>query len=176
VFSYVSGSPLVVMGQLGVAQAHYALLFAATSFSIITGAFLNGRLAGRMAVPERLLPIATGLALLADLVLLGLTLAHAVTLPRLVPLLLVANLAFGLGAASAAHGALEPVPRQAGVASGVLTTVQMVGGALSSFLVSALFPFLGTLAMTGTMTMFALGAALCCLALVRPAAQRQQAA
>ncbi|WP_419728051.1 multidrug effflux MFS transporter [Lichenicola sp.] len=158
-FSYVSGSPLIVLGLLKATQATYAMLFAATSFSIIAGAFVNGQLAVRLAVPARMLGIGTLLALAADLALLALTLAHWITLPRLVPLLLLANFAFGLIAPSAAHGALEPVPRQAGVASGLLTTTQMVCGSFGSALVSALFPRFGILAVTGPMLLFALLAA-----------------
>lgn len=166
-FCYVSGSPLIVLGVLKQPQATFAVLFATTSLAITAGAFINGRLATRMAVPARLLGIGTVLVLAADLALVALTLADAVTLPRLVPLLLLANFAFGLTAPSAAHGALEPVPRQVGVAAGLLTTTQMVCGALGSFIVSALFPHLGILAVTGTMAVFAFLAVLAWLGLAR---------
>ena len=169
-FSYVSGSPLIVLGVLKEPQTTFAVLFATTSLAITAGAFINGRLATRMAVPARLLGIGTLLVLAADLALVALTLANAVTLPRLIPLLLLTNFAFGLTAPSAAHGALEPVPRQAGVAAGLLTTTQMVCGAFGSFLVSALFPHLGILAVTGTMAAFALFAVLAWLGLPRSVA------
>lgn len=155
-FAYVSGSPLIVIAALGVSRAHFAVLFAATSLAITAGAFANGQLATRMARPDRLLGWGTSLVLAADLVLLALTVTHAMTLPRLVPLLLVANAAFGLTAPGSAHGALEAAPRQAGVAAGLLTTTQMVCGAGGSFLVSVLFPRLGLIAVTGTMAAFAL--------------------
>ena len=166
-FSYISASPLVTMGAFGITRPHYALLFAGTSLSIITGAFLNGRIATRIRIPEQLLGIAVALALLVDLVLVALTVTHTLTLATLVPLLLLANLFFGLGAASAAHSALEPVKRVAGTASGLLTTIQMAFGSLASLLASALFPALGTLSMTGCMAVFASLSAVCCMLLRR---------
>ncbi|MCQ8279782.1 Bcr/CflA family efflux MFS transporter [Acetobacteraceae bacterium KSS8] len=166
-FSYVSASPLVTMGTFGMTRPHYALLFACTSLCIITGAFLNGRIATRIRIPEQLLGIAVALTLLVGLVLVALTLSGTLTLAALVPLLLLANLFFGLGAASAAHSALEPMRRVAGTASGLLTTVQMGFGSLASLLASALFPALGTLAMTGCMAGFAGLSAICCVLLRR---------
>jgi len=174
-FSYVSGSPLIVIGELHAPQATYAMLFAGTSLGIIAGAFVNGQLASKMDDPSRLLAYGNLGVLLADSALVLLTLAHALSLPTLVPLLLATNFAFGLQAPSAAHGALDTVGRQVGVASGLLTTVQMVAGALGSSLVSALFPHFGMLGVTGTMLVFAMLAAAAWSGLPRGVAVRATA-
>src|SRR5262245_37014685 len=42
-FAYVSGSSLVLIDVMGLRPQQYALLFGATSFAILAGAFVNGR-------------------------------------------------------------------------------------------------------------------------------------
>ena len=72
------------------------------------------------------------------------------------PLLVLSTACFGLATPSASHGALAPMPELAGIAGGLLTSVQMLGGALASLLVSLLFPLLGAAAMAGVMAACAL--------------------
>ena len=76
----------------------------------------------------------------------------------LVPLLVLATSCFGLAAPSALHGALDPLPRMAGVAGGLLTAIQMGVGALASTAVVLMFTRIGPLAMTSTMAACAIAA------------------
>jgi MFS transporter, DHA1 family, multidrug resistance protein len=154
-FAYVAGSPLVLISLYHVAPILYALLFACTGGGIVAGAMLNGRLARRGLVSERMLVPAILLAVAVTLVLAGLSVLGTMRLPVLMPLLVLATFCFGLAAPSAAHGALGPIPELAGVAGGLLTSVQMLIGALASWVVAFLFPVFGLLAMTGTMAVMA---------------------
>ncbi len=72
------------------------------------------------------------------------------------PLLVASTFCFGLAAPSAARGALDPIPELAGVAGGLLTSIQMLCGAASSSFVALLFPVLGIFAMSGVMLACAL--------------------
>jgi DHA1 family bicyclomycin/chloramphenicol resistance-like MFS transporter len=90
----------------------------------------------------------------------------------LVPLAVVGFVGQGIVRPNAVQGALEPLPTIAGVASAVLSGLQMLTGALASALVAALFDGRSALAMTGIMAVCAVGAVLVYVALVRPAEHR----
>jgi DHA1 family bicyclomycin/chloramphenicol resistance-like MFS transporter len=117
-----------------------------------------------------LILVAVVVALLATVAASGLALSHTASVATLMPLLVLATAAFGMLAPCAAHGALEALPELAGVTGGLLTSVQMLGGALSSLLVSLLIPPFGILGMTATMAGFAFLTLLLVLGLVRSGA------
>jgi DHA1 family bicyclomycin/chloramphenicol resistance-like MFS transporter len=75
------------------------------------------------------------------------------------PLLVLSTFCFGLAAPSATRATLDPIPKLAGIAGGLLTSVQMLCGAASSSLVALLFPAWGMLAMSGVMALCAVLAA-----------------
>jgi MFS transporter, DHA1 family, multidrug resistance protein len=158
-FAYVTGSPQVFLGEMHLPGAVYGGLFACTGSGIVAGALLNGRLAHRGVGSVMLLGMAILGAVTVTLLLLALTVTrHEVPLPVLMPLLVLATACFGLATPSASHGALAAMPELAGIAGGLLTSVQMLGGALASLLVSLLFPLLGAAAMAGVMAACALTA------------------
>ena len=158
-FAYVTGSPLVFLGEMHLPAALYGGLFACTGSGIVAGALLNGRLVHRGVSSVGLLGLAILGAVTVTLLLLALTATrHELPLPVLMPLLVLATGCFGLATPSASHGALAPMPALAGIAGGLFTSVQMLGGALASLLVSLLFPLLGAAAMTGVMAACALAA------------------
>jgi DHA1 family bicyclomycin/chloramphenicol resistance-like MFS transporter len=159
-FAYVSGSPLVLIGVLHVRPIGYAALFACTGGGIVAGAFLNARLSRHGVSSRALLLAAILLALFATAALTGVMLAGGLSVPVAMPFLVLATACFGLAAPSAAHGALDPMPEVAGIAGGLLTSVQMLAGALASTLVAGLFPRFGPLAMAGVMTASAFAALL----------------
>jgi DHA1 family bicyclomycin/chloramphenicol resistance-like MFS transporter len=171
-FAYVSGSSLVLIGVMGVAPRTYGLLFAIPSFGLMAGAFLNARLA-RRGVPHTRL-IAAGLASQAAIALVLLTLAvtGAIGPAALIGLLVANNLAQGIVRPNAAQGALEPMPEIAGVASAVLTGLQMLLGAGASAIAAALFDGRSAIAMTGTMAVCATLAAAVYALVVRRAEGR----
>ncbi len=150
-FAYVAGSSLVLIGQMHVSAAVYAGLFACTGMGIVVGAFGNGRLAHRGVPSARLLSVAIVLAVAGTLTLCWRAAMGHVALEVMMPLLVLATASFGLAAPSAAHGALDPLPECAGIVGGLLTSVQMLAGALASGVVALLFPHFGLMAMAGTM-------------------------
>ena len=154
-FAYVSGSSLVLIGLLGVSRRAYGLLFAVTSFGLMAGALTNARLI-RRGVPHARL-IAWGLALIVgtSLVLLALTLGGAVRVWTLVPLVVVGFVGQGIVRPNAVQGALEPLPDIAGVASAVVSALQMIVGAIASATVAAWFDGRSALAVTATMAVTA---------------------
>jgi MFS transporter, DHA1 family, multidrug resistance protein len=149
-FSFISGSPLVYVDQLGLPRPAFAAIFAAASAGLMVGSLTVGRLRWG----ERLMPAGMCLSLAASLAMLLLHLSgHFTTLPSAA--LLVANaLGCGLIFPTATHRAIEPFPRIAGVASAVNGAVRMAGGAVASAVMAPLYD--GTpLAMSLGLTLFA---------------------
>jgi MFS transporter, DHA1 family, multidrug resistance protein len=171
-FAYVSGSSLVLIGLLGVSRRLYGLLFAVTSFGLMVGALTNARLSRRGVPHPRL--IAWGLALIVgtSLLLLALTLVGAIRVWVLVPLVVVGFMGQGIVRPNAVQGALEPLPEIAGVASAVVSALQMVVGAIASATVAALFDGRSAIAVTATMAVTAMISVTVYATLVRPNERR----
>jgi DHA1 family bicyclomycin/chloramphenicol resistance-like MFS transporter len=171
-FAYVSGSSLVLIGLLGVSRRVYGLLFAATSFGLTVGALSNARLSRAGISAARLMTSGIALILATSLLLLVLSFAGAITVWVLVPLAVVGFVGQGIVRPNAVQGALEPMPEIAGVASAVLSGVQMVVGALASAVVAALFDGRSAIAVTGMMALTAAASAATYATVVRPAERR----
>jgi DHA1 family bicyclomycin/chloramphenicol resistance-like MFS transporter len=171
-FAYVSGSSLVLIGLLGVSRRVYGLLFAVTSLGLMAGALTNARLS-RRGVPHARL-IAWGLALIVgtSLLLLALTLVGAIRVWTLVPLVVVCFVGQGIVRPNAVQGALEPMPEIAGVASAVVSALQMVVGALASATVAGWFDGRSALAVTATMALTAAVSATVYATVVHPMERR----
>jgi DHA1 family bicyclomycin/chloramphenicol resistance-like MFS transporter len=168
-FAFVSGSSLVLIGVLGASQRVYGLLFALTSAGLVTGSFLSARLSKRGVSHARLL--GTGLTIMTTVcvILLLLSFAGWLSVPVFIPLVVIGNIGTGALRPNAAQGALEPMPDIVGVASALLSGMQMVIGALASAIAASLFDGRTALAMTGTMTFCSLAASLVYSLVVRPA-------
>jgi DHA1 family bicyclomycin/chloramphenicol resistance-like MFS transporter len=138
-FSYVAGSPFVFIAVLGLAPRWFGLVFAATACGLMTGSFLGGRLASHGVPSTRLLPAALCLSLLCTACLLSLAVSHRFGVAGAVPLLIVNMVACGVIIPTAVHGALEPFPATAGVASAVRGCLQMLTGAVASAMVAQLY-------------------------------------
>jgi DHA1 family bicyclomycin/chloramphenicol resistance-like MFS transporter len=171
-FAYVSGSSLVLIGLLGASQRFYGLLFACTALGLMAGSFTNARLSRRGASHSRIITVGLSVIATTTTTLVLLTLAGALRIWTLVPLLMIGNVAHGMVRPNAAQGALEPMPEIVGVASALLAGLQMVAGALASAVTASLFDGRSALAMTGTMAVCALGALGVYLLIVRPAERR----
>jgi MFS transporter, DHA1 family, multidrug resistance protein len=167
-FAYVSGSSLVLIGLLGVSRRFYGLLFAITSLGLMVGALTNARLS-RRGVPHARL-ITWGLALIVGtaLLLLALTVVGAIRVWSLVPLVVVGFVGHGIVRPNAVQGALEPLPEIAGVASAVVSALQMIVGAIASATVAAWFDGRSALAVTATMAVTASVSAAVYATVVRP--------
>jgi MFS transporter, DHA1 family, multidrug resistance protein len=171
-FAYVSGSSLVLIELLHVTQRVYGVLFACTALCLMAGALVNARLTRRGVPAGRLM--AGGLAAIAGSAVVLLLLAAA-GVPRaelLVALACVGFLGQGVVRPNAVQGALEPMPEIAGVASAVLSGVQMLTAALASAAVAALFDGRTALAMTGPMAACALASVAIYAGVVRRAERR----
>jgi DHA1 family bicyclomycin/chloramphenicol resistance-like MFS transporter len=171
-FAYVSGSSLVLIELLRVSRAVYGYLFACTAFGLMVGAFATARLTRRGVPHERLIVGGFVLIVGTALALLALTLAGRLTVSVLVPLGVVNFVGQGIVRPNAALGALEPMPEIAGIASAVLSGLQMVSGAAASAVVATFFDGRSALAVTGTMAACSVGAAAVYAGLVRRAERR----
>jgi DHA1 family bicyclomycin/chloramphenicol resistance-like MFS transporter len=160
VFAYIATSSLLLTQRLGASPVLYAGLFALTAGGIVAGARLAGPAAAFLGV-RRLLTV----ALLTMLAAAGGGVAALTLLPpvllAIMPCMIVSAFAYGLVAPNAVHGALDPVPQIAGVASAVMNTLQVVCAALSSLAATLLFAPLGATAVPATMAGFAILALLC---------------
>jgi len=160
-FAYVTGSPLIFIGRMGVSDPMFAVLFATTAGGLLAGGAIASRLAhagGSPDVPLRWAIAGQAVTALALIAALSGPLHMAVLLP-----LLVANtICRGLFVPLATHAALEPMPEIAGVGSAVLGVLQMGVGALASALVAGLFPVLGPVAMGVVMAVSACAAVVVC--------------
>jgi len=168
-FSFVSASPFVFIGVLGLSAGWYALLFAICALGLTGGSLLCARLL-RLGTPARTLLVA-GVAgqTVMSVCLLALALLGQFRVWDALPMLALANIAMGMITPLAVHGAMEPFPDMAGVASAVRGCAQMLGGAAASALVALLFAGTAT-ALPLSMTIFAVSSAMVWFAFVRPAA------
>ena len=167
-FSFVSGSPYVFIGVLGLNTGAFALLFAICALGLTAGSLICGSLVHKGFNAHHMLATAVlGQAVFA-MALLGLALSGRFSVATALPLLMLNNLSMGFVNPLAVHGAMEPFADMAGVASAVRGFLQMLGGAAASALVAWLFTGTAT-ALPLSMTIFALASALVWLTLVRPA-------
>jgi DHA1 family bicyclomycin/chloramphenicol resistance-like MFS transporter len=166
-FSFVSGSPYVFIGVLGLGTGAYALLFAICALGLTAGSLLCGRLVNAGFDPRRMLASAVLGQTAFALVLLGVALSGQFSVASALPLLILNNLAMGFVNPLSVHGAMEPFPDMAGVASAVRGFLQMLGGAAASALVARLFTGTAT-ALPLSMAIFAVMSSLIWVTLLRP--------
>jgi DHA1 family bicyclomycin/chloramphenicol resistance-like MFS transporter len=168
-FSYISSSPLVMMGVLGVSPAYYGWTFAATAAGIMSGAFLNGRLNARGVSATVLLHGGLGVSALSTISLLLVSYSGWPAVASILPLLVLNTFSMGFIGPNATQGVMHPLPDIAGVASAVLGSMRMVVGALAGVIVAFLFDNHTAHAMAGSMTLFSAASLAVYLGIVRPA-------
>jgi MFS transporter, DHA1 family, multidrug resistance protein len=133
-FAYVSASPFVVQGVLGLSPGQYALDFAVNSLGVIAGGVLSARLVGRSG-PLRLLVAGTVTLVGAALGLLAVTTLDLISAGTVLPLLFLVTTSMGLIFGNGSSLAMAGVTRGAGTASAVLGSLQFGLGAVVSPLV-----------------------------------------
>ncbi|MET0742469.1 MAG: multidrug effflux MFS transporter [Microvirga sp.] len=138
-FSYVTGSPLVIMEVYGLSPTLYGATFALTTAGIVTGSFISGRLNERGA--EARVPVTVGLVIgvLCSVTLLALTLLVDLPLAALLTLVVLICTSFGLVGGNAIQLALEPMGDIAGLASSMLSASSLGFSAVLGVAVSLLF-------------------------------------
>jgi len=137
-FSYISGSPFVLIEVFGVPSNRFGYLFGLNAFALMAGALINARLARR-------LPTMTILRYGVALILVGGAVISVCAVLRLggvagiVGPMLIFVLGMGIVTPNAIAAAMEPVPRMAGFASSLIGCLQTAGGSLVGYIVGALY-------------------------------------
>jgi DHA1 family bicyclomycin/chloramphenicol resistance-like MFS transporter len=158
-FAYVNVSPLLFMQGYGVSRTGFAGLFAITASGVIVGSSINAWLLNRHVSPRAVVDAALMIECAAALTLLAVSLAGAGSALIVAGLVMVFISAFGLVFPNAVHEAIHPLPEIAGLASAVVTTTQMLFGALGGLAAAALYHDASPLALGAIMTAAALAAA-----------------
>ena len=133
-FSYISGSATVLMGEYHLTPTIFSLIFAVTSCGVLIGSLLSGRLSKKHVNSYSIMTAGLLLMLLGVVVLEALSLIGMLTVYVLAPLIALIIFSFGLMAPSANHEALANLGKAAGSAAGVIRCIQMVLGAIASTL------------------------------------------
>ena len=157
-FAYVNVSPLLFMQGYGVSKTGFAGLFAITGSGVIAGSSINAWLISRHVSPKTVLDAALTLECLSGLALLMVGLAGFGSALVDAALVMVFISAFGLVFPNAVHEAIHPLPEIAGLASAVVSTTQMLFGALGGVAAAALYRDASPTALGAIMTAAALSA------------------
>jgi DHA1 family bicyclomycin/chloramphenicol resistance-like MFS transporter len=158
-FAYVNVSPLLLMQGYGLSRTAFAALFAITASGVIVGSSLNAWLINRHVKPKTLFDTGLMLNCLTALTLLAVGLAGVGSAFIVAALVMVFISAFGLVFPNAVHEAIHPLPKIAGLASAVVTTTQMLLGALGGVASAALYRNASPTALGAIMSAAALSAA-----------------
>src|ERR1700733_12474631 len=158
-FAYVDVSPLLFMQGYGVSKSAFAALFAIAGSGVIVGSSVNAWLLSRHITAKTLLDTGLALDCLAALALLAVGLVGAGSAVVVAILVMVFISAFGLVFPNAVHEAIHPLPEIAGLASAVVTTTQMLFGALGGVASAALYRDASPTALGAIMSAAALSAA-----------------
>lgn len=174
IFSFISGSSFVLIGQLHLTPAQYGASFGAVVLGYMLGTFLAGRLTPRLG-GARMIRIGTLLSLGGGLVGGVLALAGVLHLLAIVVPVFLFILGAGLTLPNATANAVGPYPTMAGLASSLLGFAQMAIAAVIGIVVGHMND--GTaLPMMGAIGLVGLGALLAHRLLVIPAARGGQSA
>ena len=159
IFTYIAGSPLVIVGVWRLPPFVFPAVFAATAISLTGGALTSSRLA-RLGMPagavvrvSLLVQVVAGIALA---ICNETRLSHAVLLAPLLAVLF----ARGVIAPNLQHLAIERGNDQAGVASAALGVSQLFAGAVASGVVAWILPALGARAIALPLALLASAALL----------------
>lgn len=159
-FSYIVGSPLLIMQVLGLSAQTFGAVFAMTAFGIMAASIINGRLNARGVSPHKLLRFGLALSSTTAFLFMLATFTNVLPLWLIVPLLMLNTFSFGMIVPNASHAAVEPLPEMAGLASGVVSALMMGIGAVAGTMVTFLYDGVTARAMSGMMLGCALSALL----------------
>ena len=153
-FAFISGSPFVLIGVLGVPTAYFGFCFAFCVVGYLLGTIACRRLLARRGIARTLevggaISAIGGIAM-ALLAVAGLKHWAAILVPQFVFMF-----AHGINFPCAQAGAVAPFPRQAGAAAGVLGFLTMTLAALVGWWIGAsnngtVFPLVLTVAAAGS--------------------------
>lgn len=158
IFAYIAGSPVVIIGQMGLSSAVFAGVFACTAAALAAGAWTSGRLTRRHVGANALLDPSLTVAAGATLALAAVSLSGITSGSILVPLLLAVLFTRGIIAPNLQHLAIDRQRGRAGAASAAVGVSQLLSGALASAAVAVLLPALGPSAVAVPMALLAAAA------------------
>lgn len=159
-FAFISGSPIVFMGHMGIPAQAYGILIAIPVVGTISGTFSGNLLQRFQITSTRILCLSLILMVLATGALLALCLSDSYLVVPMVALICVSNFSMGMLGPCASFGAVRDLPQLAGSASAILASLQMLLGAGASTLMAGLFHLIGPAAMASGMFGFAVLAGL----------------
>jgi DHA1 family bicyclomycin/chloramphenicol resistance-like MFS transporter len=160
IFAYIAGSPVIIIGQMGLPSTVFAGVFACTAIALAAGAWTSGLLSRRGIAAAVLLDVSLVVAAGAAVALAVASLSGVVAGAIIVPLLMVVLFTRGLIAPNMQHLAIERQRERAGVASAAVGVSQLLSGAAASAVVAVLLPMLGTGAVAYPMALLATAALL----------------
>ena len=152
-FSYLTGSPLVIITLYGVPPEPFAAIFAVNVLGMLAAAAINGRVVTRLGADRMLawglLQAAIGGGLLGVVALSG-----QGGLAALLVALFFFLASIGIVGPNAIAASLSLFPDRAGTASALIGTLQFISGALASTLLGAIsvtsaLPMAGLIALLG---------------------------
>lgn len=138
-FAFLGGAPFVSEKVLGLTPDVYGLYFVLVALGYSLGNFLSGRFASRLGI-TRMIMTGNWLAVGAIGGMSLLFLTFGVSAPLLFGPMMFLSMANGLVLPSAVAGAVSVNPRLAGSASGLMGSIQMLVGALLSYLMGIILP------------------------------------
>jgi MFS transporter, DHA1 family, multidrug resistance protein len=154
-FAYVTGSSFAMMHIYGLSAHHFSLAFGSTALSILTGAYVSGKLSERHVSEHILLTFGLLVSAIGGITLAMLVYTGNINFSMFLMLCVVTTFGYGVIAPNAAHGAMHPMPEIAGIAGATLGFFQMAGASLASAAVASFSDNTTAFAMTGTMASFA---------------------
>jgi MFS transporter, DHA1 family, multidrug resistance protein len=157
-FAWVNVSPLLFIQGYGVSKSAFAGLFAIAGSGVIVGSSVNAWLLNRGVSAKRVIDMGLSLDCATALVLLAVGLAGLGSALIVAALVMVFVSAFGLVFPNAVHEAIHPMPEIAGLASAVVTTIQMLFGAVGGLASAALYHNASPVALGAIMSASALAA------------------
>jgi DHA1 family bicyclomycin/chloramphenicol resistance-like MFS transporter len=136
-FTYLAGSPAVLISLHGVSPTQYSLLFGLNAIALIGASQLSAPLLRRF-LPERIVGAVMATYLVLALMLLAITVLHLDGLGVTVALLFLITACLGGSFPITAMQAIEHHPKAAGAASALMGAIQFGAGALASIVLSAI--------------------------------------
>lgn len=134
-FAYISGSPFVLQGTLGLTRTQYTVAFAINAVGLAAASAANAQLVDRFT-PRRLLLLGVSALVVCSGLLIVVTLSGTPRWPTLV-LLFAAVLSAGFVLGNGSALAIGEVPEMAGTGSALLGALQFGLGAVVSPLVGS---------------------------------------
>ncbi|MBL8474366.1 MAG: multidrug effflux MFS transporter [Rhodocyclaceae bacterium] len=128
-FVYVLAAPMFLMQHLGVSAQGFAVMFVPTVIGMMTGSWISGRLAGRVA-PAKSAAIGCVIMTIASLANLSICIVLPPGLPWSILPLPLYTLGMGMSMPALSLLALDMFPARRGMVSSCQSVIQSVGNAL----------------------------------------------